>query len=158
MREDRSCDFCGEEDDAVHTLRDCPAWNVKRLQLTRKLNLDFTLGDVVKIIITSWKFWRAFSKFAEKVMRKKEKEKRRRERMVNLPLPSSGDDESEWRQGLLDSWYLYYNVLHLFFHSLSLFIYFIFTHSVFCPRCPSVFITRHTVCLLSVIKKKGDQG
>lgn len=57
-RADCSCDFCGEEDDAVHTLRDCPAWDVKRLELKRKLNLnrDFTLGDVVENIIASRDF------------------------------------------------------------------------------------------------------
>ncbi|KMQ89172.1 reverse transcriptase [Lasius niger] len=37
-RPNRSCDFCGEEDNAFHTLRECPAW--ERLTMRRKLELE----------------------------------------------------------------------------------------------------------------------
>lgn len=54
-RPDPSCDFCGKEDDAFHTLRECPAWDSQRIRLQRKLELerDFTLGDIVDAITMS---------------------------------------------------------------------------------------------------------
>lgn len=85
------CDFCAkDEDDATHTPRYCENWNTQRAQLVEKLRLDaeFTLMDVVGVISTSNEAWRAFSAFAEDVMRKNEEEERRRERARDLsPLP-----------------------------------------------------------------------
>lgn len=96
-RPNRDCDFCGEEDDAMHTLRECPAWDPQRIILKRKLELprDFTLGDVVDSITESKEAWLAFSAYAEKVIREKEEEERRRERIPSLNPRSSGDDGSE---------------------------------------------------------------
>ncbi|KMQ93755.1 reverse transcriptase [Lasius niger] len=86
------CDFCGEEDDAMHTLRDCPAWDTDRLTLKRALGLprEYMLADVVGSMLASRKNWKAFSTYAEKVMREKEEEERRRERAVSTPS-SIGD-------------------------------------------------------------------
>lgn len=91
-RNTAECDFCGDEqDDAVHTLRNCEAWESPRNRFLSKLNLpvDFTLGDVVDSIIESRDSWVAFSAFAEEVMGRKEEEERRREMLENLPSPSA---------------------------------------------------------------------
>ncbi|KMQ87539.1 reverse transcriptase [Lasius niger] len=54
---DTTCFMCGmdDEDDAYHTLRECPMWDTQRLDMRKKLNLarDFTLGDVIDNIMTS---------------------------------------------------------------------------------------------------------
>ncbi|XP_029662782.1 uncharacterized protein LOC115235261 [Formica exsecta] len=96
-RDDSSCNFCGEEDDVYHTIRDCPNWDTDRIRLKWKFNLnrDFTLGDIVEAIVGSKELWVAFSAFAEKVMREKEEEERRRERLGRAHLPPLRDDESD---------------------------------------------------------------
>ncbi|KMQ92346.1 reverse transcriptase [Lasius niger] len=90
----RDCDFCGEEDDASHTLRECPAWDTDRLDLKSSLGLgrDFMLADVVKAMVASRANWKAFSAFAEKVMREKEEEERRRERALSSSFSIRDDD------------------------------------------------------------------
>lgn len=95
-RPNGECDFCAEDDNAFHTLRECPAWDCKRLDLRKRLELerDFTLGNVVDAIIRSKEAWLAFSTFAEEVMREKEEEERRLERIRNQSSSSSRDDES----------------------------------------------------------------
>ncbi|KMQ92167.1 reverse transcriptase [Lasius niger] len=95
-RADTSCDFCGKHDDAMHTLKECPAWDLQRISLRRKLGLqrDFiALGDIVDTVATSWDHWMAFSAFTEEIMREKEDEKRRRER-ARSTSPFIGDDDT----------------------------------------------------------------
>ncbi|KMQ92183.1 reverse transcriptase [Lasius niger] len=62
---DTMCFVCGMDDvdNVYHTLRECPMWNTQRLVVKNKLDLprDFTLGDVVDIIMTSRESWLAFS-------------------------------------------------------------------------------------------------
>ncbi|KMQ85237.1 reverse transcriptase [Lasius niger] len=89
-----TCDFYGcDMDDPNHTLRVCTAWEPQRILLARKLDLPqgFTLGDIVEAVATSLDCWRAFSAFAEEVIREKEEEERRRERM-RLSPPYTEDD------------------------------------------------------------------
>ncbi|KMQ92505.1 reverse transcriptase, partial [Lasius niger] len=77
------CFLCGEDvDDVYHTLRECPMWDTQRITLRRKLNLtrDFTLGDVLDVIIASEDSWKIFSAFIEEAMKEKKDEKRRLER------------------------------------------------------------------------------
>ncbi|KMQ83328.1 reverse transcriptase [Lasius niger] len=96
-KEDTSCFFCGEEDDAIHTIRDCPMWDPQRIDLKRKLGLarDFTLGDIVESIVGSRDLWSAFSAFVQEAMREKEEEEKRleRERARVFSSSSIGDDE-----------------------------------------------------------------
>lgn len=89
-RVDTSCDFC-EEDDAIHTIKDCPMWDTQRISLKEKLGLarDFTLGDIVEAIVGSRDHWNAFSAFVQEAMRDKEEEGRRRERERNRASSSS---------------------------------------------------------------------
>ncbi|CAL1672245.1 unnamed protein product [Lasius platythorax] len=93
-RIDASCDFCGDEDSVYHMLRECPLW--QRIFMMRQLKLprDFSLGDVVEIILESKANWKAFSAFVEEAMRDKEEEERKRERAVTSS-PSDGDDETK---------------------------------------------------------------
>ncbi|KMQ89946.1 reverse transcriptase [Lasius niger] len=93
-----TCDFCGEDlDDVYHTLKDCPAWDPQRIRLKKELGLsrDFTLNDVVESIVNSLECRRAFSKFAEEVLREKEEEERHRERATTTSSPSIGNDETD---------------------------------------------------------------
>ncbi|KMQ93223.1 reverse transcriptase [Lasius niger] len=91
-RRDASCDFCGEEDNAFHTMRECPYWDLERIRLrnTLELSREFTLGDVVEAIVESKANWKAFSAYVEEVMKDKEEEERRREREKRLPLIPTG--------------------------------------------------------------------
>lgn len=49
------CDFCGEEDGAMHTIRDCPNWDCERFNLRKALKLkrDFSLADIIEAILAS---------------------------------------------------------------------------------------------------------
>ncbi|KMQ85315.1 reverse transcriptase [Lasius niger] len=107
-RPDTSCFMCGmdEEDDALHTIRDCPTWDTRRLDLREKLALprDFSMSDVMDGIMSSRELWVAFSSFIEGIMREKEEEERRLERVLSSSSSSSssfvaddgsGSDESD---------------------------------------------------------------
>lgn len=96
------CFVCGmdDTDDVYHTLRECPMWDTQRLTMREKLNLprDFTLGDIVDIIVASREAWLAFSAFVEGVMREKEKLERRIERArlsssSSSPTPAEVDED-----------------------------------------------------------------
>lgn len=75
----------------MHTLKYCENWSAQRAQLQGSLGLDadFTLMDVVGVMVTEEK-WLAFSTFSEEIMNKKEEEERRREReresSLRLPI------------------------------------------------------------------------
>ncbi|CAL1677461.1 unnamed protein product [Lasius platythorax] len=97
-RRNPGCDFCEEEvDDAIHTLRECPAWDPQRTQLKGKLGLqrDFTLGDIIDAIARSEEHWTAFSAYVQEVMREKEDEERRRERERASSSSFVGEDGSD---------------------------------------------------------------
>lgn len=87
-RTTRDCDFCGEEDDALHTLRECLAWDTDRLRLERKLGLqrDLMLTDIVEAIVISRENWMAFSAFPEKILREKEEEEASRAGDIDLSI------------------------------------------------------------------------
>ncbi|KMQ89979.1 reverse transcriptase [Lasius niger] len=103
-RPDSTCFMCGmdDEDDALHTLRDCPTWDTRRLDMRNKLGLprDFNMDDVIESIMSSRETWIAFSSFVEGIMREKEDEERRLEGLMDQPSSSSSpssfvvDDES----------------------------------------------------------------
>ncbi|KMQ91492.1 reverse transcriptase [Lasius niger] len=103
-RPDSTCFMCGmdDEDDALHTLRDCPTWDTRRLDMRKKLGLprDFNMSDVIESIMSSREIWIAFSSFVESIMREKEDEERRLEGLMNQSSSSSPpssfvvDDES----------------------------------------------------------------
>ncbi|KMQ90440.1 reverse transcriptase [Lasius niger] len=90
-----SCDFCGEGDSAIHTLRECPAWDWQRIVLKRALGLnrDFAPIDIIDAIAGNWEHWYAFSAFTEEVMREKEEEERRRERVRRAATSPSSEEE-----------------------------------------------------------------
>ncbi|KMQ86578.1 reverse transcriptase [Lasius niger] len=101
-RPNNTCFMCGmdDEDDAYHTLRDCPMWDTSRLEMREKLGLprNFSMSDVMDCIMSSRNSWIAFSSFVEGIMREKEDEERRLERIrSSSSSPSSSfvaDDES----------------------------------------------------------------
>lgn len=92
-RPNTNCFMCGldEEDDAYHTLRDCPTWDTRRLDMREKLGLprDFSMGDVIDCIMSSRDSWIAFSSFVEGIMREKEDDERRLERARSSSSPPS---------------------------------------------------------------------
>ncbi|XP_070162509.1 uncharacterized protein [Polyergus mexicanus] len=68
-RENRCCDFCGDDpDDVLHTIRECPAWDPERISLKRTLGLDreFTMADIVEAACGSKINWAAFTGFVQR--------------------------------------------------------------------------------------------
>ncbi|KMQ85000.1 reverse transcriptase [Lasius niger] len=101
---DPTCFACGmdDTDDVYHTLRECPMWDTQRLTMKEKLNLprDFTLGDVVDIIVASREAWLAFSAFVEGIMKEKEDVERRIERARLSSSASSTSPQRRTRKDL----------------------------------------------------------
>jgi len=121
-RDSADCNFCGAgEDDATHTLKFCGMWDAQRELLREKLglNVDFSLSDIVDVIIVAKEAWTAFSAFAEDVMSKKEEEERRREMVRDPPLsllfPPIMDDGSGSENA--DTCRLYQYIRYLIIHS-----------------------------------------
>lgn len=87
---DTMCFVCGmdEVDDVYHTIRACPMWDTQRLAMRKILNvpIDFSLGEVVDIIMASREAWLIFSAFVEGIMREKEEVERGRG-YLHPPLP-----------------------------------------------------------------------
>ncbi|KMQ94776.1 reverse transcriptase [Lasius niger] len=97
-RPDVNCFMCGmeEEDDAYHTLKHCPTWDTRRLEMREKLGIprDFSISDVIDCILSSRESWIAFSSFVEDIMREKEDEERRFERTRSSSSSSSPPSSS----------------------------------------------------------------
>ncbi|KAJ0169137.1 hypothetical protein K1T71_014945 [Dendrolimus kikuchii] len=76
------CHHCdtGDEDTALHTLQECPAWTEQRRQLVAFTGLDLSLPAVVRTMVGSRTGWDAVSSFCEHVMFAKEEAERERER------------------------------------------------------------------------------
>ncbi|KAJ0183379.1 hypothetical protein K1T71_001355 [Dendrolimus kikuchii] len=76
------CHHCdtGDEDTALHTLQDCPAWTEQRRELVAYTGFDTSLPAVVRTMVGSSTGWDAVSSFCEQVMFAKEEAERERER------------------------------------------------------------------------------
>ncbi|KAJ0175991.1 hypothetical protein K1T71_008165 [Dendrolimus kikuchii] len=76
------CHHCdtGDEDTALHTLRECPAWTEQRRELVAHTGFDTSLPAVVRTMVGSSTGWDAVSSFCEQVMFAKEEAERERER------------------------------------------------------------------------------
>lgn len=62
-RESTLCQLCGEEvDDVLHTLRECPVWDLERIQMREAVGLNrwFSLGEVVDSILETREKWDSF--------------------------------------------------------------------------------------------------
>ncbi|XP_053626030.1 uncharacterized protein LOC128683939 [Plodia interpunctella] len=79
------CDGCADED-AQHTLEDCPAWDEDRTQLRAVVGDDLSLPAVVRQMADSETSWTAVQAFAESVMLRKEAAEREREDTTDLPI------------------------------------------------------------------------
>lgn len=92
-REDsRRCHHCDHpEDTAQHTLKQCPAWAKEREALVEAVGADLSLSAVIPAILASREAWRAFSRFCEQVMTRKEEAERLRRGQVpgNRPRPKT---------------------------------------------------------------------
>ncbi|KAJ0169237.1 hypothetical protein K1T71_015267 [Dendrolimus kikuchii] len=73
------CDI-GDEDTALHTLQECPAWTEQRRDLVALTGFDLSLPAVVRTMVGSPTGWDAVSSFCERVMLAKEEAERERER------------------------------------------------------------------------------
>lgn len=71
--EGTACFCCDRRvnDDARHTLFECPAWEVQRVAMTDETGPVTELADVVRAITESQEAWLAFSRFAASVLRVK---------------------------------------------------------------------------------------
>ena len=76
------CHHCdtGDEDTALHTLQECPAWTEQRRDLVAFTGFDTSLPAVVRTMVGSEQGWDAVSSFCERVMLAKEEAERERER------------------------------------------------------------------------------
>lgn len=75
------CHHCNsDQDDAQHTLEECPAWANERVSLVAKIGNDLNPASVVKAMLHSAGSWKAMTTFCEKVMVQKENAERDRER------------------------------------------------------------------------------
>lgn len=73
------CEFCNNEvDDARHTLIDCPSWTNDR-SAVGWANEGPDYNNLIQWLLKSRENWKNFSKFAEKVMAKKEKHEKERQ-------------------------------------------------------------------------------
>ncbi|XP_071581727.1 uncharacterized protein [Temnothorax nylanderi] len=80
------CRYCNlAVDTAEHTLAACNAWGLERGELISVIGQDLSLAAVVAAICRSREAWRAFSAFAERVMRTKEDDERRRQLGLEEP-------------------------------------------------------------------------
>lgn len=90
-RDTAQCDYCPYPDDTLeHTLMECLAWDMQRLEMLRVMRSPFVLdlSGVVEAILRDKANWLSFAAFASFVTRAKVEEERRRERGVS-PIPSS---------------------------------------------------------------------
>ncbi|KAJ0174432.1 hypothetical protein K1T71_009540 [Dendrolimus kikuchii] len=80
------CHHCdtGDEDTALHTLQECPAWAEQRRDLVAVTGLDLSLPAVVRTMVGSNTGWTAVSSFCEHVILAKEEAERERERTSRL--------------------------------------------------------------------------
>jgi len=69
------CHECGARE-AQHTLQDCPTWEAQRRVLTASTGRDLLLPAVVNTILRDEGSWKAFIRFCEEVMSKKEENER----------------------------------------------------------------------------------
>jgi len=96
-RENAACFHCNSDDDSVeHTVAECPAWDIPRFEIMRKLGLGINDRLTLELIvgkILEKEYWTAFSHFAALVLRAKEEEERRRERASSLPSPIQGTSD-----------------------------------------------------------------
>lgn len=75
------CWLCGASvDDADHTLRACPAFELYRVYLTAAIGEDLSLPSIMTAILSSDRRWKAFSDFCRWVMEEKMAVERERER------------------------------------------------------------------------------
>ncbi|KAJ0172799.1 hypothetical protein K1T71_011938 [Dendrolimus kikuchii] len=76
------CHHCdtGDEDMALHTLQECPAWTEQRRELIALTGFDTSLPAVVRTMVGSSTGWDAVSSFCEQVIFAKEEAERERER------------------------------------------------------------------------------
>lgn len=74
------CPFCAEEEDSTeHTLQSCSQWDYEREELVREIGSDLQISTIVRKICNNKEAWRAFNRFAEKVMLYKEEDERTRQ-------------------------------------------------------------------------------
>lgn len=90
------CEHCtaNMEDTTEHTLQDCEKWSVEREELARVVGRDLSLGAVVRAISGNADAWKALSRFAGRVMLKKDQVERERQTREASILPPSDGDES----------------------------------------------------------------
>lgn len=87
-------------DSAQHTLAECQAWTEERRALTSKIGGDLALPGVVGTILGNEEVWKAFIKFCDVVMLKKEDAERARRGEVPRAVLDQGGDSHGRRGGL----------------------------------------------------------
>lgn len=93
---------CDGEDTAEHTIQVCDAWIMERAELRYVIGLDLGFPTLIGVMCRSREGWRAFSTFAERVMRRKEEDERRRQaERLSPALPAADHEEDDPGPGQL---------------------------------------------------------
>ena len=70
---DPMCVFCGhEDDDAMHTIFVCTAWDTQRSRLSDDLGVNISPSNIIQIMLRSEKDWSHVQEFLTYVMKQKE--------------------------------------------------------------------------------------
>jgi len=82
-----TCAHCGGAvDSALHTLSECPSWADDREILKQKMGQELNVRVVLAESTKALEKWRAFQKFASKIMLRKEEAERQREKEERVRL------------------------------------------------------------------------
>jgi hypothetical protein len=85
-QQDEGCWYCGESDDAEHTLFVCEKWDNERLSLMRKTtSWPPTTENFTDTLLQSGEDWNAVVVFVTRVLTEKEKHERERETRNHPP-------------------------------------------------------------------------
>lgn len=71
------CDYCGELDDAEHTLFACPNWEGLRRTYTRETGEDLTATTMMRNLMASKEKWLPTYNIVRRIIETKEKDQRR---------------------------------------------------------------------------------
>lgn len=71
-----NCSYCDKEDDAEHTLFECPRWVVERMDFLRECNTRFNMNNMMEGLQTGEERWNQTYSTIRKIIETKEREER----------------------------------------------------------------------------------
>lgn len=74
--DDPSCTYCGDNDDAGHTLFQCPRWTDIREDCCRRVDAELTPTNMISLMLSTEERWRIIAHAARKILETKRTEAR----------------------------------------------------------------------------------